>query len=75
MGSVMLLIHARSYVHALNHARGQGLSYSKWAYVTADNIRGLREAEMLILPEAEKHEEHTEIMSYAGQQAFKIRKS
>jgi hypothetical protein len=75
MGQVMLLIHAKSYYQALNHARGQGLSYSKWAYVTADNIRGLREAEMLILPEAEGHEEHTEIMRYAGQQAFKIHKA
>lgn len=69
----MLLIHARSYAQALNYARGKKLTYPSWNYVTAGNLRGLRGMEMVVLPEAEKHEDHVEIMIHAREQDFKVR--
>jgi hypothetical protein len=44
-------------------------------YATADNIRGLRKFEMIVLPGADSHEEHAEIMRRAAEQEFEVNKS
>lgn len=70
----MILIHARSYAQALNHARRcvPPMGYTEWNYVTAENMRGLMGMKMIILDGAENHEQHEEIMQRARMQQFEV---
>lgn len=68
----MVIIHARSYIQALECARREGLGPSKWSYATGENIRGLRGVEMWMIKGCEHHEDHGEIMDQAALQEFKV---
>lgn len=72
-GGYMKLIHAVNWHQAVRYAARNKLSPTTWNYVSShDSIRGLRGADMVVLPGAENHKEHHEIMREAALQQFDV---